>query len=69
MDRVSTDPTLDIKYEQEIGFCHFKSLRFGGQFVTCIMELVLTNTSTKPVVSTSLKLFTVMLLNDGALVV
>lgn len=64
--RVFADPILDIKYKQEINFCHIKSVRFGGPFVTRIMELVLTNMSAKPVVSTSLKLLTVILLDIRA---
>jgi len=62
--RVSADSILDIKYKQEINFCHIKSVRFGGQFVTCVMELVLTNMSAKPV---ALKLLTMILLNIRAL--
>lgn len=62
--RVSADPILDIKYKQEINFCHIKSVRFGDQFVTCVMELVLTNMSAEPV---ALKLLTMILLNIRAL--
>ena len=56
--RVSADPIL------EINFGHIKSVRFGGQFVTCVMEIVLTNISAEP---GALKLLTMILLSIRAL--